>query len=36
MVPGETAMYWLNIESGLVRWTVTSMSPVFSMDFTLR
>ena len=29
-------MYWLNIESGLVSVTVTSMSPVFSIDFTLR
>ena len=31
MVPGLTAMYWLNIESGWVSVTVTSMSPVFSM-----
>ncbi len=29
-------MYWLNIESGWVRVTVTSIGPVFSIDFTLR
>ncbi len=34
MVPGLTAMYWLNIESGWLKVTVTSMSPVLSMDFT--
>ena len=35
-MPGLTAMYWLNIESGWVSVTVTSMGPVFVMTRTLR
>ena len=35
-MPGLTAMYWLNIESGCVSVTVTSMRPVFLMLLTLR
>ncbi len=36
MVPGVTAMYWLNVESACVSVTVTWSVPVFAIDFTFR
>ena len=33
-VPGLTAMYWLNMESGCVSVTVTCIGPVLSMLLT--